>query len=299
MAKRKFTINYLYPVLKVETEIKLVDLKNVLIGLKELKPEERILPQREGNIQLKKMEYYEGTKRWYLGFLRNGTDAPFKSKLDDNTESAEPLEDDEFVGQECCVIYDEDSGIIALQNNIRSISVMGLNQFFRHFMSNAMYLSAITYKEKYCDISDDEFINYKSLVIGFTDISKLQEIAVSEEEKSIKDLAKLANDMSAINGKLELNVGRTKQYLGKFSLKNIVNFFKSNREITKGLKVKMVDNDIIRVIDLLNNKVTDNAEIAVTKTDPKTFDKILYSMNSNFDVALEEVFDKCNSYKNS
>ncbi|EES49378.1 hypothetical protein NE172_05130 [Clostridium botulinum] len=299
MAKKKFTINYLYPVLKVDAEIKLLDLKDVLRGLKELKPEERILPQREGNIQLKKIEYCDSIKRWHLGFLRNGTDAPFKSKLDDNTESAEPLEDDEFVGQECCMIYDEVSGIIALQNNIRSISVTGLNQFFRNFMNNVMYLSVITYKEKYCDISDDELINYKSLIIGFTDVSKLQEIADSEDEKSIKDLAKLASDMSAINGKLELNVGRTKQYLGKFSLKNIVHFFKCNREVTKGLKVKMVDNDVIRMIDLLNNKVTDNAEIAVTKTDPKTFDKILYSMNSNFDVALEEVFDKCNLYKNS
>lgn len=33
-------------------------------------------------------------------------DAPFKTKLSDNIDIAESLEDDEFVGQECCMIYD-------------------------------------------------------------------------------------------------------------------------------------------------------------------------------------------------
>lgn len=269
-----------------------------MIGLQGMEAEKRIIKDGEGNIQLKRIDYNSNSKRWMLCFLRNGTDAPFKSKLNDDTDSAESLDDDEFVGQECCVIYDETSKIIALQNNRSSISFSGLTQFLIKFMNKPLYLSAITYKDKYCEISDDVLIEYKSVIIGYTDAGKLKEIAERDDEKSIGLLGKLANDMSAINGKIELSVGRTKNFLGKYKLKEIVDFFKKNKDITNNLKVKMVDNDTVRIIDLLNNKVNDQVEITITKTDPKTFDKILNSMDSIFDVALVETFDKCNMFVN-
>ncbi|MFT8352927.1 DUF6731 family protein [Clostridium saccharoperbutylacetonicum] len=300
MAKKVFKVHYFFPVRKNnEGKEKIVNLKPLMQGLKEMKAEERVIKDGEGNIQLKRIDCNEMTKRWMLCFLRNGTDSPFKSKLNDDTYSAEPLDDDEFVGQECCVIYDETSQIIALQNNRASISFAGLAQFFIKFMNKSLFLSAITYKDKYCEISDDATIEYKSVIIGYTDASKLKEIASGEDEKNIELLGKIANDMSAINGKLELSVGRTKNYLGKYQLKQLVNFFKRNKEITNNLKVKMVDNDTVRLIDLLNNKANDQVEITVTKSDPKTFDKILNAMDSIFDVALVETFDKCNIFVNS
>ncbi|AGK98017.1 hypothetical protein Clopa_3205 [Clostridium pasteurianum BC1] len=99
--------------------------------------------------------------------------------------------------------------------------------------------------------------------------------------------------MSAVNGKLELSVGRTTNFLGKPKLKKLVNFFKRNKEVTSNLKVKMVDNDTIRLIDLMSNKANDQIEISITKDDPKTFNKILNAINFVFDAALDTTFDKC------
>lgn len=298
MAKKLIKVNYFYPIKKtVSGKESITSIVPILRSLQEIPKEKRILTDGEGNIQLKDINYDEECKRWELCFLRNRIDAPFKAKLNDDTNTAEALEDDEFVGQECCMLYDEQRSIIALQNNRNSMSYGGLTSFFRKYIKEGFRLSPITYKEKYSEISFEEDIQYKSIIVGYTDISKLKDLAEREDNETVKILAKIAGDISAINGKIELGVGRAKKYLGKEKLKELASFFKKNREITNTLKVKMLeDYDSIRLIDLLNNKVYDQFEISVTKDDPKTFGKILSSMHSVFDVALDEIFEKCNVF---
>ncbi len=298
MAIQKIKINYFYPIVKTTDGREVIsNLTSLMKGLNTMPPEERIIKDGyDGNIQLKKMSYDSDSKRWYLCFLKNRTEAPFITKLEDNSDTAEPLEDDEFVGQECCLIYDEESGIISLQNNRSSMSFGGVNSFFNNFTKKSFRFSAIVYQDKYCEISDEDGIEYKSIILGYTEISKLKELSMMSGDKAIKALTELASDLSAINGKIELNVGRTKQVLFKQKLKGLVEFFKMNKEVTKNLKVKMVDHDNVRLIDLLNNKVTDDIDISISKEDPKTFNKILDAMDVKFDFALGEIFDKCKTF---
>lgn len=294
MAKKTIKVNYFYPATKTKDDkVKLVDLNSIFSELKKLEPNKRIIKDGEGNIQLKKIKFNKEYDRWELCFLRNKPDAPFITKLHDEVESAEALDDDEFVGQECCLIYDCLTHIICLQNNRSSTSFTGITQFINNFRDGAIYMSLITYKDKYCEISDDESIEYKSVIIGYTDISKINNLANADDLEVVKFLAKLTSDISAISGKLELTVGRSKTFLEKIKLKELAGFFKRNKEVTKSLKVKVLDDGTVRILDLLNNKVNDDFEINVTKSDPKTFDKILNAMNSVFDVALENTFDKC------
>ncbi|MHC1683667.1 MAG: DUF6731 family protein [Clostridiaceae bacterium] len=294
MGNQKIKLNYCYPVIRTEEDkVKLIDISSILRGLKDMEAADRVIKDGEGNIQLKKISFDEESKRWELCFLRNRIDAPFITKLDDDSDAAESLEEDEFVGQECCILYDENSKIIALQNNRNSISVSGLAQFIIEYTDKYIYFSPIVYQDKYCEISDDYEIEYKSVIVGYTDVTKVRELSTMEDNESIQFLAKLTHDISAINGKIELSVGRTNNFLGKHKLKQLVNFFKKNRNITSNLKVKMLDGDTIRLIDLLNNKASDQIEISVTKDDPKTFNKILNAMNAVFDVALDNTFEKC------
>lgn len=294
MANKKIKIHYYYPITKTDKqEQKLFNLSPILSGLHGIEADERVLKNGEGNIQLKKIKYDNDSKRWELSFLRNKDDAPFITKLDDDVEAAESLDEDEFVGQECCMLYDEESNIIALQDNRSSISFNGVSQFIRKFSRQGVSLYPIVYEDKYCEISDDQGIEYKSVIIGYTDITKIRQLATMDDYKTIDFLAKLTNDMSAVNGKLELSVGRTKNFLSKHKLRNLVSFFKKNKDITRNLKVKMFDGDTIRLIDLLSNKADDQIQISVTKDDPKTFKKILNAMNAVFDTALETTFEKC------
>ncbi|MBP3916101.1 DUF6731 family protein [Clostridium sp.] len=298
MSKRKFKVYYYYPVTISETRKKIVNLSPILKEIEKIEPESRIIKDGEGNIQLKKIEYDSESCRWYLSFLRNKIDAPFKTKLYDNTDKAESLDDDEFVGHECCAIYDEESKVISIQNNRSSTSFNGIKSFFNMYIDEPFMLSAITYKDKYCNISDDDLIKYKSVIVSYTDASKLIELASLEEDELLKSIGKLANNMSATTGKLEFGVGRSKNLLGKPQLRKLVDFFKKHNEITANLKVKMVDEDTIRLIDLINNKVDDDVEITITKDDPKTFKKILNAMDSVLDTAKKETFDKCSKYIN-
>lgn len=298
MARKKFKVYYFYPVGMVLGKEKIFNLKPILEGLEKIKADKRIIEDGEGNIQLKSIKYNEQSKRWYLAFLRNQIDAPFKTKLDDATETAESLDEDEFVGQECCVIYDECSKILSLQNNRGSVSFNGINKFLMVYTEDKFELKAITYKEKYCEISDDELIRYKSIIIGYTDISELMKLSEQDDDEILGCLGKISSDVAALSGKIELSVGRAKSFLQKNKLKDIVRSLKNNEKCTKSLKVKMVDHDTIRLIDLLNNKVSDDCQISITKNDPKTFKKIFDSMDSAFDSAIDETFDKCNKFIN-
>lgn len=295
MARKTISMHYFYAIIKNNDKTeKLIDLTEIFKVLNNKKPEERIISLKsDENVQLKHINYNENYKRWNLCFLRNRSDAPFITKLSDTIDKAESLEDDEFVGQECCLIYDETSKITSIQNNRSSISFRTISKFLSSYMENFFEFSPIIYKKKYTEISDDEEINYKSIEIGYTDISKIQMLSKDSGDEMIKDLTKIAMNLSAINGKIELNVGRKKNFLVKKSLRVLVDFFKKNPEVTNSLKVKMIDDDGIRFIDLIHNKVMDKKDIVVTKEDPKTFNKILNVMNLGFDEALEETFDKC------
>ncbi len=296
MTTKTIKVNYYYPIKRNDnTGDEIVsDLNPIIQALEKIPREKRIKKDGDGNIQLKDIIHDDQNKRWSLCFLRNRVDAPFKTKLADDISTAEALDDDEFVGQECCMIYDEVSGVVALQNNRYSISCGGLTSFFRDYIKESFRISPITLKDKYCEISEETDIQYRSVIIGYTDITKLKELADSQDNEVVKFLVQIANNISAINGKIELGVGRTKNFLFKSNLKSIVSFFKENRGVTNTLKVKMLDEDTIRLIDLLNNKASDKFEISITKEDPKTFTKILNSMHSVFDVALNETFNKCN-----
>ena len=301
MSVKKINIIYLYPLKFENGKSKCFNLSPILKGLKALPVDERVLDLgKEENVQLKKSDYNSEEKRWLLSFLKNTSDAPFKNKITDNTDKAEPLGDDEFVGKECCAIYDEDSNILALQNNKNSVSIHILRKFIYKFIddkNNDSYdFNIITYKEKYCNINVDSDIDYRSVIIGFTDVSKLQTIAEQEDDQAVHFITQIANNMNALNGKFEFNVGRKKSFLNKHILKKFVDFFKRNHELTNTLKVKMVEDDTISLIDLLNYKVISEIQISVTKSDPKTFDKILNAMDAKFDVDLKETFDKCNIY---
>lgn len=303
MAWKNIKTYYYYPLITVNGKDKILELSPILRGLSSMNPEERVLDIGEENIQLKQIHYFDETKRWELAFLKNIVDAPFKSKLDDDTDTADTLDDDEFVGHECCVIYDETTNIISIQNNRNSISYKGITNFLNEYTDSKLFLSIITYKDEYSDISDDKKIDYRSIIIGYTDISRLIEIdddSIDDDSKKIiKSLSELSNNMCAINGKIELSVGRKGGYLKKSNLKHFVKVLKRDKDVTKNLKVKMHDGDTIRLVDLLNNKVYHECKISVTKNDPKTFKRILDAMDGAFDTAIKECFDKCSKFTNS
>ncbi|NEU05020.1 DUF6731 family protein [Clostridium senegalense] len=295
MSVKNMKVYYYLPICGKEKNSKILELTTLFEYLKGKNRKERLLKTGEETIQLKRIEYKDEVNRWELCFLRNRNDAPFISKIDDEGKAIK-LDPNEFVGEEVCLIYDEATKVIALQNNRYSVSFNGIAEFFRSFLDMSklykFYLSPITYSDKYKEISDDMLIKYRSLIVSFTDVDEITKLIEHEEDGSFEDIkmiSKIAKNIDANSGKIELGVGRDKNsYLKKKRLKNLVNFFKKHNKLTKSLKVKMVDNDTIKVIDLINYKVYDDIKINISKDDPKTFDKILTQINAKFELALDE-----------
>ena len=300
MSTKKIKVYYYYPIVKNtnllgKDEIKVVGIENILNELNKQEVENRVVEIGEDNIQLKKIEKAENG-RWRLGFLRNTKDTYFKSKLDESIVEAEKLDEDEFIGLECCMIYDEVNRVVSLQNNIKSISYHSLEKFFREFTQVNLQFTPLTLKEKYNNISDEPGIDYRNIVLNFIDISEINRIAREENNEAVLSLAKISNNLEAVSGKIELGVGRSKlKFLKKNPLKDIVGFFKNHPKLAKGLKVKVVENGTIRLIDLIENKIYHDINIAITSDDPKTFNKILDLMDAHMDLAIDECLDKCNA----
>lgn len=308
MAKKKVKAYYYYPISEVtdsnnRIRICIRSLDDVLEKLLLTDMSDRVYPlDGDDNIQLKKIEKIESIDEkntWKLCFLKNTKDSFFKGKLEDDTESAEELEEDEFIGQECCMMYDNHSNVICLQNNVRSISYSRLASFFNKFiyefdLANPLKLSVITLKEEHCEIIEDGNVEYRSIVLNFTDVERMKELAERSDKKSVKKLVEISNSLGALQGKVELSVGRNKShFLTKPSLKDISDFFKKNK-LSSSIKVKVYENDSIRLIDLIDDKLYDEFEIEVTKDDVKTFEKILNPMSEKFIYTLDHSLEKCN-----
>ncbi|HHY0049425.1 TPA: DUF6731 family protein [Clostridioides difficile] len=307
MGSKTIKVFYYYPIIKtVDTfrkeRIILYDLNSVLEKLKNLNVEDRVFKLTdEENIQLKLIEK-ENENKWKLGFLKNSKDSIFKSKLEEVVKEAESLDDDEFIGQECCMIYDKETGVISLQNNRKSVSFKNISSFMNEFIEKYhngenIELYPITLKPEYSNISDLDTINYKSISLSFLDISEIKMLAREESIESVESIAKMSNNLEALSGKIELSVGWNKnRFLEKINLREIVSFFKRHPKLTRGIKVKSYDydKDEIRVIDLIENKLYDEFSITVTKNKVKTFEKIFLPMSECFDVTVEETLDDCN-----
>lgn len=299
MSNKKIKVNYFYPTIKCtnligEEEIKIVSLELILENLIDKPVEERVLILGEDNVQLKTI-IKNNDNRWELSFLKNSKDTYFISKLEDENAQAETLEEDEFIGQECCMIYDIKNYVVALQSNMKSISSNSLASFFNKFTSKKIRFIPLTLKEQYNNISDDPGIDYRSIILNYVNIDEINRIANDEGIESIINLAKISNNLEAVSGKIELGVSRNKsKFLNKNKLKDIVGFFKNHPTLTRGLKVKVYENDTIRLIDLIDNKVQSEITISISVDDPKTFTKILNPMNDYLDTVLREDLNRCN-----
>lgn len=301
MANKKIKVYYYYATTKEENNrgveiLKVKNLKEILESLNQKEKENRtIILNEEENLQLKTINKNDLFGYWELGFLKNSKDSVFKTKLDDDTTEAEKLDEDEYLGQECCMLFDEVTNIISLQHNRSSASHRAISDFFGIFSNNEnINLIPITYKKEYNEISDREDINYRNINISFVNINEINRLAKSDDKEAVKRLSAISENFGEVSGNIQLSVGRGKGLkLDKGPLKQIVNFFKKYPSQARGLKVKMQDADTIKIIDLIENKLLSEFDIPVSKDDTKNFNKILGPMKSSLEIVIDEELEHC------
>lgn len=291
MAVKKIKMYYYNPVVELNNgDIQFYPVNNLLLRLQAMPVEQRVQPYGEDQIQLQSLNFEDD--KWYLSFLRLKDSSVFTTRLN---EQAAPigLDDDEFIGEEVCAIYHINHNIITIQNNRASIGYNSIAFFLSRFIDyrngrfTKFFFQILTY-DRYTEISDEEEIIYKSLIINTTDLSRLRDLLENEDERDLLTFADLGTRLNSISGKLEFSIGRSSNGLNKNVLRNLVNKAKEHIGLIKSIKIKLSDHDTIRLVDLVHNKIEDTITINVTKDDPKTFEKILTQMNAAFDVTLQE-----------
>ena len=190
------------------------------------------------------------------------------------------------------MIYDCTTKLLAVQNNRNSIGANGVSVFIEKLCKKRISMSILTYADGYDEILSDDKVEYKSLVLGFTKLSELKKLA-TEEDDNIKKINEITSNIGALGGKIEFNVGRSRStFLDKVGINNIVKTLKGFKGNTT-LKLKIIQGDCVRTIDLISDKVCSTGIIFVSKEDPKTFDKIISTMQEKFEEALTNELEYC------
>ena len=295
MSKKNIRLYY-YELAKVittattESTVTFTNLKVALDGLINLPSKNRLMKLSHDEIlELKiiKKPSDQNNNKWELGFLRNTTETSFKNKIGDSVTEAEKLDPDEYLGYETCCLYDESKNILAIQNNAKSIGANSIALFFQQFIQPAINLrvNIITdeFERELNEISDE----CRTLEIGIKDLSKI-DTSSSDEESVARDFCRSAKSMGTKTLKVQVGLGSItkdskEKTLNIKNIKNSLKFLKKNKSELTSLKIKLSEDGSIRIIDLINNKLSSEFKIDVTKADPKTFEKILQPMYGSFD----------------
>lgn len=218
-----------------------------------------------------RIERYENDKHnsnlWIMRFMKL-RDTNIPSKVKEN-EIAIPvdLEDDEYIGEDVTLLYDEEYGIAMIQSNRFSLShtrIQELMNKINPFEDFVIFINPIV------DLSDVKFNNKNSrkITIGFANIKR----AIPETKSGLSNIINSYHRMEALSGQVMLGVGRTKKtvkrniggkikeikeerFLDQKSVEELINDIYHNKDIITNAKLEVRDDDgpNLEILDLFDN----------------------------------------------
>ncbi len=194
---------------------------------------------------------------WFLSFLRlRETNLPNIAKRNQEAEPME-LEDDEYIGENACAVYDKDHNILMLQKNIHSLGPRGIELYLNKvwgFDSGQIFLRPI------CPINiqaiAQQATEYRKFKIRFADVRK-NEI---DGEGMLKNIYDNIKRYRAINAELTLTMGYEKgESLDNATVRETINEVMANQGIVSKAEIgfKKEEDTLVEVMDLFEEKMHD------------------------------------------
>lgn len=208
--------------------------------------------------------YEKSVNLWVLSFVRlRESNIPNIAK---NTAVAEPmeLEDDEYIGENACGIYDKSNGVIMLQRNIHSLSVTGIEAYINRLWNSeneTIYLRPILNTNIQEKVKKAQ--NYRRLTVRFADLN--QNAYMSKEEGSLKKIIDGLTGYEAINAEISITVGRKQgKSLNRATVTDTIETITENKHmITKAeIGFKDTDDTSVEILDLFEDKMQDSVYVS-------------------------------------
>lgn len=221
----------------------------------------------EDKIRLDTFQFDKIQGYWFLKLSRlRDNNIPKKAHTNKPSEGI-PLDEDEYISEDCYAIYDKNLGVLMLQQNIHSLSKLGVTAYFNKVLNDKkrlVLLKPILSPNMVERLKKSESI--RCITIGLADINnKSLDSEVKSPIKQIFDEAQTFGEQGTkVNLDFKISVGTPgKGKLGGTSAKSAIEDILNNiSKFTKAvINVKEKADEKVIPINLLEELLHDNINV--------------------------------------
>lgn len=248
--------------------------------------------------RIDRFHFNSDKKIWGLKLfkLRN-TNIPSKVKDNEDAKIIE-LEDDEYLGEDLFLIYDQENGIALIQQNRFSLGITRLEELFTDTYNRYVdERSKIEVNiEPILDLEGKEklrYSKYKNLEISFANINRC---VFDENRTSLATLLHPLKSMYGVNGSIKISLGHSK--LDTLNRKMVQNIVKEiNEPINKGyirsakIKIQEEDDRDIEIVDLFNDICDEYLEFMIDNSKGLIYSRTIEAISDKY-ISRKEYLEK-------
>ncbi|WP_269318482.1 DUF6731 family protein [Exiguobacterium sp. KJ 601] len=269
--KKKYVRYEYYRV--VYTDIDKTDHKRGLFKLDKLisKVKELPLGERAKKVRLEssRLDEHDEANNYHLLLFSRLKKSHFtkKGKLDSPLEDFD-LEDDDYIGEEVCALYDPDMHVLMLQRNRDSLSPTGIQEYLNIMYQEVtgktnyeIFLEPICTDDAKSRVKKSGIIKKIHVRIADKDIKK-----IVEKDKGLKGLVSGWSVYEAPYVDIILVNGRFKnQKIKREPVQELMDEILENPELIQKARLTIGDTSKPEVIDLLTDKATDFSQVHISE----------------------------------
>lgn len=288
--KYKRTIRFQYYQIKYICEDELQNPKYKLFNLpkwiKMMEDNDMIKKAIEHNGLTARIEkcMFNPTSKLYGIHLMKLRDTNIPSKVKDLEEaSAIELEEDEYIGEDLFMLYDDEKNISMIQQNRMSMGISRVEEFIEgtyNKYSGAQKKISINIAPILSDLSREKLKKgqYRMLELSFDNINGYH---MHGEKRALSELLNPFKKFGGISGNIKIGLSRTKySTLNKDKVNELVDELNSNKRYVRSAKIKIKEQDDsdIEIIDLFDDVVHDFIEFSINVRSSLTYEAAIYKM---------------------
>ena len=194
------------------------------------------------------------------------------------------LEDDEYVGEEVSVLYDEILSILVIQRNRNSLSPSGIEEFLNLMAPGEnIRLEPIIAKEEAMELKNGDYI--RSFNLSISDIREMQ-LADTNNSSLREIISSLRKNYNAISVSIKISLGQRGRKEDSLTLNEVattINEYTGTNGVTKMILAKKEAEDArVEVYDLIDKRVRGYATCDYKRECPITHNRIFPLLEENF-----------------
>lgn len=253
------------------------DLRPLIHKISQLGLSERARPYKQEKARMDLHAFNPGTSFWDLYFSRlRDFNLPSRAKEDAPSEPFD-LDDDEYIGENVSVLYDEDYHILMIQRNRYSLGPSAIEEYINAFNDDpniVICFRPISIPDPKTKIKSSKYL--RKVRVKFADLDKAK---LEGRGASLTKWLSLFGEYESVTGEITISVGRQR----KSTLENLDSFLDElleNKDIVSGAEVSIKKNDLteIEVVDLFENHAYDVISFTVPPRTILNHEAVVYQM---------------------